>query len=231
MPLSSSGILLDIEGTTTPVDFVYSVLFPYARQHLREYLAAHAADREVAEALEALKRERGAETTLDQRAADLADYALWLMDRDRKSTGLKTLQGLIWREGYERGDLQGVVFPDVGPALQRWHAEGRDVRIFSSGSVLAQRLLFSRCPEGDLTRFIRGYFDTTTGPKKEATSYRRIAQAFDLPAARILFISDVVEELDAARDAGMETRLAVRPGNRPVPDPHGHSAIVSFDEL
>ena len=153
------------------------------------------------------------------------------MDQDRKSTGLKMLQGLIWKEGYDRGELRGVVFPDVAPALERWHAQGRDVRIFSSGSVLAQRLLFATCPEGDLTRFIRGYFDTTTGSKKDAASYRIIAQAFGLTPDRILFASDVVEELDAARVAGMETRLAVRPGNAKVHDPNGHPFVSSFDEM
>jgi len=237
MPLSVSGILLDIEGTTTPIDFVCSVLFPYARAHLREYLDAHATSPEVVNALELLHVERERETQaghdwqLEPSTDAAAGYALWLMDQDRKSTGLKTLQGLIWQKGYERGDLRGVVFPDVAPALERWHAEGCDVRIFSSGSMLAQRLLFSTCAEGDLTMFIRGYFDTTTGSKKEAASYGAIAQAFNLQPARILLISDVVDELDAARAAGIETRLAVRPGNAPVADAHGHVPIASFDEI
>lgn len=224
------GILLDIEGTTTPIDFVSSVLFPYARLHLREYLDQHAAIPDVATALNALKRERAREIRVDAPAA-IADYARWLMEHDRKSTGLKMLQGLIWKEGYDRGELRGVVFPDVAPALEKWRAQGRDVRIFSSGSVLAQRLLFATCPEGDLTRFIRGYFDTTTGSKKGAASYRVIARAFDLPPDRLIFVSDLVDELDAARAAEMQTRLAVRPGNAKVDDANGHTPVRTFDEI
>lgn len=226
------GILLDIEGTTTPIDFVSSVLFPYARLRLRPYLDEHAAIPGVANALNELRRERTRETRTDAPPWHAAvAYALWLMDQDRKSTGLKTLQGLIWKEGYDRGELRGVVFPDVAPALERWHAQGRDIRIFSSGSVLAQRLLFATCPEGALTKFIRGYFDTTTGSKRDAASYRVIVQAFGLPPDRILFISDAVEELDAARDAGMATRLAVRPGNAPTLDAKGHPSVSAFDEI
>jgi enolase-phosphatase E1 len=214
--MSAPAILLDIEGTTTPIDFVHSVLFPHATRRLPAFVSAHATEPDVAKAM----RELGS-----------IDAALRLMDQDAKPTPLKTLQGLIWKDGYERGDLRGVVFADVAPALTRWHADGRDVRIFSSGSILAQRLLFSTCAEGDLTRFLRGYFDTTTGPKKDAASYRAIAAAFGVPPGRIIFVSDVVEELDAARAAGMDTRLAVRAGNAPVPDPHGHEAISTFDEL
>ncbi|MBI1874872.1 MAG: acireductone synthase [Acidobacteria bacterium] len=229
-PSNIRGVLLDIEGTTTPIDFVYSVLFPYARQQLRSCLDALTARSEGAEALDELRRERARETRADAPRA-IEDYALWLMDEDRKSTGLKTLQGLIWRKGYELGELRGVVFADVAPALERWHGQERDVRIFSSGSVLAQRLLFSTCPEGDLTRFIRGYFDTTTGSKKDAASYRVIAQAFELPPDRIVFVSDLVDELDAARAAGLATRLALRPGNLKVNDANGHPSIRSFDEI
>lgn len=212
----TAGVLLDIEGTTTPIAFVHSILFPYARRHLAGFVGAHADDADVRRAMDELGS---------------IEHALALMDQDVKSTPLKTLQGLIWKEGYERGELRGEVFPDVPPALVRWQADGRDVRVFSSGSVLAQRLLFSTCPEGDLTRFIGGYFDTTIGSKKDAASYTAIADACGLPSGRIVFVSDVVDELDAARAAGMETRLAIRPVNAPVPDRRGHRPITTFDDM
>ena len=186
------AILLDIEGTTTPIAFVHDVLFPYARRHLRRYV----------------------------NAADAARYES-LMDSDSKSTELKTLQGQIWEEGYRRGELVGEVFADVPVAFERWHAQGVPIGIFSSGSVLAQQLLFRHSSAGDLTKFLRWHFDTTTGAKADADSYRRIAAAMAIPPPAILFISDVTRELDAARQAGMQTRLAVRPGNAPPPDSHG----------
>ena len=153
------------------------------------------------------------------------------MDRDRKSTALKSLQGLIWEEGYRGGDLLGEVFADVPAALARWRAQRIDAGIFSSGSVLAQQLLFRHSSAGDLTSLLRWHFDTTTGPKTDPESYRRIAAAMGIPAASVLFVSDIAAELDAARTAGMQTRLALRPGNRPPPLGHGHTEIRTFDEL
>ena len=160
-----------------------------------------------------------------------ASYAEWLMDRDRKSTPLKTLQGKIWEEGYQRGELVGEVFADVPPALSRWHAQGAPVGIFSSGSVLAQQLLFRHSSAGDLTPFLRWYFDTTTGKKADSDSYRRIAAAMNMPPQAIVFVSDIVAELDAARDAGLQTRLSIRPGNAPPPPAQGHAVIRTFDEF
>ena len=222
----TKGILLDIEGTTTPIRFVYDVLFPFARVHAHEHLDA--------EAERALKTEHDADV-----ASGLAPppwpsgalvYVHWLMDQDRKSTALKNLQGTIWKGGYERGDLHGEVFPDVPLALQRWKQAGFDVRIYSSGSILAQQLLFSTTPGGDLTRFLNGYFDTTTGPKSESSSYSAIAKAFMLAPAEILFISDVVRELDAATAAGLQVRLCIRPGNAPQP-PNSYHVISTFSEV
>jgi len=152
------------------------------------------------------------------------------MDQDRKSAALKALQGTIWLEGYTCGDLHGEVFPAVPTALGRWRKHRLDVRIFSSGSVLAQRLLFSSTAAGDLTVFLNGYFDTTTGPKNEPSSYRLIASAFVLNPGEILYISDVTRELDAALQAGMQVLLCIRPGNHPQP-PHGYRTITSFDEV
>jgi enolase-phosphatase E1 len=220
------GILLDIEGTTTPISFVYDVLFPFARAHAREHL--------VAEDLTRLRGEYEGDVAQGMRPPAWSDppieYVYWLMDHDRKSTALKGLQGKIWLEGYTRGELHGEVFADVPPALARWRGLGTDVRIFSSGSVLAQRLLFSTTTAGDLTVFLNGYFDTTTGPKNEPSSYGKIAHEFGVSQKEILFLSDVTRELDAAREAGMQTRLCVRPGNHPQP-PHSHPLISSFDEV
>jgi len=220
------GILLDIEGTTTPISFVYDVLFPYARTHAGEYLDN--------EAQQSLKLEYDAEiacgATPPAWSENALAYVYWLMDQDRKSTALKTLQGRIWQEGYRRGELQGEVFPDVPVALQRWHDAGLDVRIYSSGSILAQKLIFSTTRYGDLTRFLNGYFDTTTGAKVDAASYAAIAKAFGVPPAEILFISDVTRELDAAVKGGLQVRLAIRPGN-PAQPTNAYSSITSLSEI
>ena len=236
-------VLLDIEGTTTPIRFVYDVLFPYARRHLRRYVEQHAASTEHAPLYERLRDEHAADRAaaegvppwIDQppqaRTGSILSYLEWLMDRDRKSTALKSLQGLIWEEGYRRGGLVGEVFAEVPAALARWRAERIDAGIFSSGSVLAQQLLFRHSSAGDLTPLLRWYFDTTTGPKTDPESYRRIAAAMGIAAANVLFVSDISAELDAARTAGMQTRLCIRPGNQPPPVGHGHPEIRAFDEL
>lgn len=153
-----------------------------------------------------------------------------LMDSDSKSTALKSLQGKIWEEGYRAGELRGQVYPDVPPALARWRRQGRDIAIFSSGSVQAQKLLFANTTAGDLTPFIRGYFDTTTGPKTDAQSYRSIATALERSPPDVLFLSDVSAELDAAQQAGMRTALCVRsPQNAAPAGPH--PAIHTFDAV
>ena len=155
------------------------------------------------------------------------EYVHWLMDQDRKSTALNNLQGKIWLDGYKSGELRGEVFADVPLALKRWHEEGVDVRIFSSGSALAQRLLFSSTAFGDLTVYLNGFFDTTIGAKDNPESYARIAKAFGCSSSEIAFISDVVRELDAAEQAGMQVLLCVRPGNHPQPS-HHHRVITEL---
>ena len=213
------GILLDIEGTTTPIQFVYDVLFPYARRHLRPFIKNDLGRPGAAADLKLLKEEYSADIGHGLAPpADLAEYCAWLMDRDRKSTALKSIQGKIWAAGYEAGELRGEVFPDVAPAFTKWFHLGLDVRIFSSGSVLAQKLLFRNTSEGDLTGFLRGYFDTGTGPKTSAESYGRIASEMHLEVGDVVFVSDVVAELDSAQTAGMKVALCRRPGNRPQPD-------------
>ena len=220
------GILLDIEGTTTPITFVYDILFPFVRRHVTDYVE-HAD-------LSELHREYDEDVHQGNHppawSAEPVAYIHWLMDQDRKSTALKNIQGKIWLEGYQNGELRGEVFQDVPPALERWHLNNIDIRIFSSGSVLAQRLLFSSTAAGDLTRFMKGFFDTTTGPKNEASSYMQIAQSFGLPTSAILFISDVTRELDAARSAGMQTLLCIRPGNHPQPQ-NNHRSITNFEKI
>lgn len=219
-------VLLDIEGTTTPISFVYDILFPYARERMRAHLEALPASAPI---IDALRTESNAERNAGHDApaipadadhakthAAAADVALWLMDHDRKSTPLKELQGQIWRTGYERGEIKGVVYPDVVEAMTRWNDQGLRVAIYSSGSVQAQKLIFGYSDQGDLRPHIDAYFDTTTGPKKEAESYHSIARALDVEPADILFLSDNIDELHAANAAGLAVRLAVRPGNAPV---------------
>jgi enolase-phosphatase E1 len=233
-------VLLDIEGTTTPVEFVSQVLFPYARDHVREFLRNHP---EAAQAdVERLKDDHAAEQSQNLNPPDWSEesagssltsvvaYVRWLIDRDRKSTALKSLQGKIWELGYRTGVLCSQVYPDVPSALSRWRGQGRQICIFSSGSVLAQKLLFGHTTEGDLTASISAYFDTQLGPKTAASSYAQIAVKLQVAPAEILFISDVTAELDAAESAGLQPVLCVRP-LRPQPTPSQYPVIRTFDEI
>ena len=220
------AILLDIEGTTTPISFVYDVLFPYARAHIRENLG----EADVVALRDSYETDLRNGFTPPAWTETPVAYVEWLMDEDRKSTALKNLQGRIWQSGYRHGALYGEVFADVPPALERWRRQGIDVRIYSSGSKLAQQLLFSSTKAGDLTRLLNGYFDTTTGPKVEMESYIAISRVFGCEAGEIVFVSDVVRELDAARKAGMQTALCVRPGNKPQ-GAGTHRTIASFEEI
>jgi enolase-phosphatase E1 len=231
------GILLDIEGTTTPIAFVHDVLFSYARAQASEFLKNNITSDEVRADLAMLYEDHAQDICNDQEPPalseeleSLADYVEWLIDQNRKSTGLKSLQGKIWRQGYSDGSLKSQVFPDVAPAFERWRAAGLSINIFSSGSVLAQQLLFAHTDAGDLTKFIDKYFDTNTGKKGEAESYERIAEAMGLDPSEIVFISDVVDELDAAEEAGMQTLLSIRPGNEPQIGTE-HQKIEDFNAL
>lgn len=221
--LGVRGVLLDIEGTTTPISFVHEVLFSYARAHVREFLAADIDSDEVRRDIGLLCEENALDVSESRYPASLSDiesvatYVEWLIASDRKSTGLKSLQGKIWRQGYFDGSLKSQVFPDVPPAMKRWHEAGMKISIFSSGSVLAQKLLFAYTEAGDLTKYISDYFDTNVGRKGEAESYRKIAVAMGMKPGEIVFISDVVGELEAASEAGMKVLLSIRPGNQPPP--------------
>jgi enolase-phosphatase E1 len=229
--------LLDVEGTIAPISLVSEQLFPYARVHFPRFLQQHASEPGVASDLILLAEENAAETdatcprfTTPESWDEAVAYLLWLMDRDRKSTALKSLQGRIWKGGFENGDLKGTLFPDVPAALERWSANGH-VAIYSSGSVAAQLLLFRHSTFGDLTPLISGYFDTRTGPKTSVASYQSIATAMDVEPREILFFSDMVREVDSAREAGCHTRLVERDGNAPISDAHGHRRIKSFKVL
>lgn len=234
------GVLLDIEGTTSSVRFVYDQMFPFARRRLGAYLAAAWGTPAVEKAAELLARDAGHASFAAWQAADpgaqgaaLAEReALRLMDADAKATGLKELQGLVWEEGFRSGALRAHVYPDVPPALRAWRAAGVDLRIYSSGSVHAQKLFFAHTEAGDLTPLLSGHYDTTTGPKREAESYRRIAADWGLEPARVLFLSDIPAELDAARAAGMHATLVVRPDNAPAsPGDALWPTVHSFAEI
>jgi enolase-phosphatase E1 len=233
-------VLLDIEGTTTPISFVHDVLFQFARQHLDEFLQADPDSPLRHEFVRRLTTEHADDVArgeappqrsgLDENTW-LAAYCRWLMDRDRKSPGLKLLQGLIWERGYRAGLLRGQVFADVPAAIRRWQEGGIDVAIYSSGSELAQRRLFESAETGDLTPFITAFFDTAVGAKIAAESYRTIARALARDPASIMFLSDVTTELSAARTAGLQVLLSLRPGNPAQPLAEQFESITSFDEI
>jgi enolase-phosphatase E1 len=226
--------LIDVEGTVAPISLISEQLFPYARAHFSAFLKKSKTDRLVVADLDLLlaenlaEAEGGAPPITDAGGTDQAiAYLNWLMDRDRKSTALKSLQGRIWKTGFESGELKGTLFDDVPDALRRWSANA-SVAIYSSGSVEAQRLLFRHSTFGDLTGLISAYFDTRTGSKQASASYAAIAVAMRVEPDEVLFFSDVVCELDHAREAGCRTRLVVREGNAPIEDAHGHAVVESF---
>jgi enolase-phosphatase E1 len=218
MILSAAVVITDIEGTTTPIAFVHDVLFPYARRALPSYVAAHPEDADVREAARAAPD------------GDALAALLGWMDADAKIAPLKSLQGKLWREGYLAGDIAGVLYPDVAPALRRWHAAGARLCVYSSGSVQAQRLLFGHTAEGDLCPLFSGFFDTNTGAKRDAASYTAIARALDADAGSCLFLSDVEAELDAAGAAGMQTCQLVRPADGTVPSSR-HPTQADFSAI
>lgn len=226
-------VLLDVEGTTTPISFVTDVLFPYARSHLRAFLQSHSSDAEVGQAVDTLRAEHRHQSGQPEigNTETLVVYAERLMDRDSKSPGLKALQGLIWKDGYTSGELRGEVFADVPAAFRRWRASGVRVAIYSSGSVLAQRLLFGSTRFGDLTPNLDSYFDTAVGPKREPASFRRIADDLGVNAGSILFLSDIAAELEAARAAGCQVALTVRPGNSPQAVSGDTETVGTFDDI
>ncbi|SDT34159.1 acireductone synthase [Pseudomonas sp. Z003-0.4C(8344-21)] len=207
--MSIKAILTDIEGTTSAVSFVFDVLFPYAAKHLPDFVRQNAERADVAEQLDAVRRDSNEPNADIERVVEI--LLGWIAE-DRKATPLKALQGMVWAEGYHAGQLKGHVYPDAVEALQRWHQAGYQLFVYSSGSIQAQKLIFGCSEAGDLTPLFSGYFDTTSGGKREAQSYTNIQQALGVAPEEILFLSDIVEELDAAQAAGLQTCGLAREG-------------------
>jgi enolase-phosphatase E1 len=229
MHFTGRGVLVDIEGTTSAVAYVYDVMFPFARKGIAGYVAQHWDDAAFASVRMQFSADAGRELATPN---ELSAESLRLMDGDIKATGLKSLQGLVWEAGFRSGELRAQVFPDVPPALAAWREAGLDIRVYSSGSIHAQRLFFGHTEAGDLLPYFSGHYDTTTGPKREAASYTSIAKDWRLDPSEILFLSDVTEELNASRAAGMPTALVVRPGNaEATPADPPHAAIDSFEQI
>lgn len=229
MPIQA--ILTDIEGTTSSISFVKDELFPYARRALPGFIAARGRDPAVRKWLDAVAAENGG--MCDD--AMIVEVLQGWIDEDRKHTALKALQGMVWADGYRNADFTAHIYPDAAPALRQWQGAGLPLYVYSSGSVPAQRLFFGHSDAGDLTPLFSGWFDTEVGGKREADSYRRIAKAIGEEPGDILFLSDIVEELDAARDAGLQTVLVDRLDDYPQPRQgeatHGHSRVESFADI
>jgi enolase-phosphatase E1 len=207
--MSIKVILTDIEGTTSAVSFVFDVLFPYAAKHLPDFVRQNAERADVAEQIAAVRRDSNEPQADVERVVEI--LLSWIAE-DRKATPLKALQGMVWAQGYHAGQLKGHVYPDAVEALKRWHQAGYQLFVYSSGSIQAQKLIFGCSEAGDLTPLFSGYFDTTSGPKREAQSYTNIQQAIGVEPQDILFLSDIVEELDAAQSAGLQTCGLAREG-------------------
>ncbi len=242
MNIRVRSILLDIEGTTSSISFVYDVMFPYVRDNLEVFLRDHWDDPAVRECLPLLANDIGisdigispgswpAGDDVEQQQT-VTEAVLTLMDDDVKATGLKRLQGLIWKEGFKSGQLVAHVFDDVPEAIRAWNAQGIGICIYSSGSVQAQQLFFGHTIAGDLLPLLCGYYDTTIGDKRDWNSYAIIARDIAVAPEEILFISDVAEELEAAHQAGMQTLLSIRPGNKPVVDDGRFESITDFGQV
>lgn len=224
-------ILTDIEGTTSGISFIKDVLFPYARRELPRFVAAHGNDPGVRRWLDAVALEQGGICSDEVVVETLQGW----IDQDRKHTALKALQGMVWENGYRNAEFTAPIYPDAARALRAWHAEGRRMAVYSSGSVPAQKLFFGHSDAGDLTGLFEAWFDTGVGHKRDAASYAAIARALGTDAGGVLFLSDVVEELDAARDAGMRTVLVDRREDYPRPRlgeaTHGHARVDGFDAI
>lgn len=218
------AIITDIEGTTSDIRFVHRVLFPYARERLASLLRQRGEEDEVAQALTVLRREIAEpEADIERLTAILYRF----MDEDRKSTALKTLQGIIWREGYRQGDFLGHVYGDVAPQLATWQQQGIRLGVYSSGSVEAQQLLFGHSDHGDLRTLFSHYFDTRVGAKRQSAAYHAIAAELGLVPQEILFLSDIYQELDAACAAGWHTCQLIR--DDAVPG--DHPQMTRFDQI
>ena len=216
------AVLTDIEGTTTSISFVHDTLFPYAKEHVSEFLLAHQNEAPVAQLIQEVAQIAEAPQA---NLAQVTQILLAWMEQDKKITALKTLQGMMWKAGYEAGDFLGHVYFDAYHELQHWQEQGLALYVYSSGSVAAQKLLFSHSTYGDLTPLFSGYFDTKVGGKRESSSYKTIAEQLNLEPSKILFLSDTEEELNAAAEAGMQTLLIAREG---TPKSSSHPWAADF---
>ena len=221
------AIVTDIEGTTSSIDFVRDVLFPYARKRLPAFVETHGDKPDVQHWLHEAAREAG---LVEASRQEIIELLLQWIDADRKSTALKALQGMIWKDGYAAGDYRAHLYPEVAARLREWRADGLRLYVYSSGSVPAQKLFFQYSEAGDLTPLFAGYFDTETGPKREVESYRRIAAAIEEEPRHLLFLSDIVEELDAARAAGFHTGWLIREPQA-LPNSPSHAVYRDFDAI
>ena len=223
-------VLTDIEGTTTPVHFVHDVLFPYAKQRMAGYIRSNIDKAEVTRCLQNVQQTVKEESGEDIEEKEAIETLLHWIDTDRKHTALKELQGYIWKEGYENGNFQGQVYDDVKPVLEKWKAQEIRLGVYSSGSIEAQKLLFGHSDKGDLTPLFSDYFDTKTGPKKEAASYHKISEQLGIKPGNILFLSDVEAELDAAAAAGFQVIQLARENDGTQPSAK-HKSVTDFSQV
>lgn len=219
------AIVVDIEGTTTDIAFVHKVLFPYARERMAAFIAEHGSEPEVRVEIDKVFDEVGRPLS----DAEVVQQLIAWIDEDRKIAPLKAIQGMIWKDGFEAGDYLGHIYPDVPLVLGDWQDAGIELFVYSSGSVAAQKLIFGYSEFGDITDLFSGYFDTAVGHKREADAYRNIQSETGFAAGQMLFISDVAEELDAAREAGWQTMQLLRDGTEP--NQTGHSTVSTFADI
>jgi len=232
-------VLLDIEGTTSAIDFVHTTMFDYARNNLEDFLVSSFETKETIEALEVFAQDEKqpslaaflvGTSSKAEKIDRIVNLASQRMKEDSKATGLKALQGMVWRKGFNNGELKGHIYNDVPDAFNRWKKSGITIAIYSSGSILAQKIYFANTIFGNLGTLISNHFDTTSGPKRISSSYENITNILNAKAGDILFLSDVTEELDAAKAAGMATGLLIRPGNKPAGN-NDHPAYNDFNTL
>lgn len=232
-------VLLDIEGTTSAIDFVHTTMFDYARNNLEDFLVSSFETKETIEALEVFAQDEKkpslaafleGTSSKAKNISRIVNLASQRMKEDSKATGLKALQGMVWRKGFNNGELKGHIYNDVPDAFNRWKISGITIAIYSSGSILAQKIYFANTIFGNLGTLISNHFDTTSGPKRISSSYKNITKKLNAKAGDILFLSDVTEELDAAKAAGMATGLLIRPGNKPAGN-NDHPAYNDFNTL
>ncbi|MBW9231646.1 acireductone synthase [Leptospira santarosai] len=223
--------LFDIEGTTTPIEFVHKILFPYSFDKFETFFQSASLEREwIEKLLEEGKHDSAYSGQLTDSPKNLSDYCKYLVSVDRKSGPLKEIQGRIWKQGYENGELKSSIFPDVPSFLKRIQSAEKKSAVYSSGSIQAQKLIFKYSDLGDLTGYFSAYFDTGVGGKRESASYSRIAEQLEIAPEKILFFTDIKEEADAAKNAKFKTTLLERPGNFPQPE-HSHPKIFSFEDF